>query len=47
MTTTATAEKVRTSTRARTMRAIVKASAAPGVEIREVPVPAAGPGESC
>ncbi|MCC6348115.1 MAG: L-threonine 3-dehydrogenase [Candidatus Eisenbacteria bacterium] len=27
------------------MRAIVKASAAPGVEIREVPVPAAGPGE--
>ena len=28
-----------------TMKAVVKAQAAPGVEIREVPVPAAGPGE--
>lgn len=45
MTTTATAENVRTSTRAKTMKAIVKAASAPGIEIREVPVPAAGPGE--
>jgi threonine 3-dehydrogenase len=28
-----------------TMQAVVKAHAAPGIEIREVPVPAAGPGE--
>ena len=27
------------------MKAIVKASAAPGAEIRDVPVPTAGPGE--
>lgn len=45
MTTTVTAEKVRTSTRAKTMKAIVKAASAPGIEIREVPVPTAGPGE--
>jgi len=31
--------------RAATMKAVVKASAGPGVEIREVPVPQAGPGE--
>ena len=37
MTTTATAENVRTSTRAKTMKAIVKAASAPGIEIREVP----------
>src|SRR5437867_3355229 len=29
----------------RTMRAVVKASTAPSVEIREVPVPSPGPGE--
>src|SRR6266581_6312217 len=34
-----------TATRARTMRAVVKAAAGAGAEIREVPVPAAGPGE--
>ena len=45
MTTTATAENVRTSTRAKTMRAVVKAASAPGVEIREVPVPGVGNGE--
>ena len=28
-----------------TMQAIVKAKAAPGIEIREVPVPTPGPGE--
>jgi threonine 3-dehydrogenase len=28
-----------------TMQAVVKASAAPGIEVREVPVPAPGPGE--
>ncbi len=33
------------SRRAATMRAVVKGAAGPGVEIREVPVPAAGPGE--
>src|SRR5262245_63648746 len=31
--------------RATTMRAVVKAKAGPGVEIREVPVPTCGPGE--
>lgn len=45
MTTTATAEQVRTSTRAKTMKAIVKAASAPGTEIRDVPVPSPGPGE--
>lgn len=45
MTSTATAGSVRTSTRAKTMKAVVKAASAPGIEIREVPVPAAGPGE--
>ena len=34
-----------TTARPRTMRAVVKAAASPGVEIREVPVPACGPGE--
>lgn len=43
--TAATAESSRTSTRATTMKAIVKASAAPGIEIHEVPVPSAGAGE--
>jgi threonine 3-dehydrogenase len=40
-------EQPRTSTAAppRTMRAVVKAASAPGAEIREVPVPVAGPGE--
>jgi hypothetical protein len=28
-----------------TMQAIVKAHAAPGIELREVPVPVLGPGE--
>src|SRR4030095_3793657 len=46
-TTPATAESTARSarTRARTMRAVVKASAGPGAEIREVPVPACGPGQ--
>ena len=34
-----------TATRATTMRAVVKASTGPGVEIREVPVPTVGAGE--
>ena len=33
------------ATRARTMRAVVKAAAGPGAEIREVPVPTCGAGE--
>ena len=33
------------SVRARTMRAVVKAAAGPGAEIREVPVPECGPGQ--
>ena len=46
-TTPATAARERTTggTRARTMRAIVKAGPGPGAEIREVPVPACGPGQ--
>ena len=46
-TTPATTETPRTPirTRARTMRAVVKASAGPGVEIRDVPVPTCGPGQ--
>ena len=46
-TTPATAAKpsTRSATIPRTMRAVVKASAGPGVEIREVPVPTCGPGE--
>jgi len=36
---------LRTPTPGDTMRAVVKAKSGPGVEIREVPVPAAGPGE--
>src|SRR5262245_2188057 len=45
--TPATAETPQTPTRTRprTMRAVVKASAGPGAEIREVPVPACGPGQ--
>lgn len=35
----------RPATRTRTMKAVVKVSAAPGAEIRDVPVPEAGPGE--
>lgn len=42
---TATAEAPSASSRTRTMKAIVKGKAGPGAEIREVPVPAAGPGE--
>ena len=40
-----TAVRTTTATRATTMRAVVKTSAGPGVEIREVPVPAVGAGE--
>src|SRR5512146_3451019 len=40
-----TAEPGRTSTRPRTMKAVVKAAASPGAEIRDVPVPVAGAGE--
>jgi len=44
--TTATPEaRTAAATRARTMKAIVKGAAAPGAEIREVPVPTAGPGQ--
>ncbi|MBK7368406.1 MAG: L-threonine 3-dehydrogenase [Candidatus Eisenbacteria bacterium] len=42
---TMTADTTTTGTRAKTMRAIVKTQAAQGAEIREVPVPVAGPGE--
>src|SRR5580765_6770504 len=42
---TAPAASRTAATRAKTMRAVVKAKAGPGVEIREVPVPACGPGE--
>jgi threonine 3-dehydrogenase len=42
---TTAAPQTTTGTRARTMRAVVKASAGPGAEIREVPTPACGPGE--
>jgi len=43
---TATASpRTSTTTRARTMRAVVKATAGPGAEIREVPVPTCGPGQ--
>jgi threonine 3-dehydrogenase len=37
--------KASDTVRARTMRAVVKAAPGPGAEIREVPVPACGPGE--
>ncbi len=45
--TTATSERTRTPVRreTRTMKAVVKSQAGPGAEIREVPVPACGPGE--
>jgi threonine 3-dehydrogenase len=39
------APRAATRSRARTMRAVVKASAGRGVEIREVPVPSCGPGQ--
>src|SRR4029079_13097071 len=39
------APRTTTATRARTMRAVVKAAAAPGAEIREVPVPTPGAGQ--
>jgi threonine 3-dehydrogenase len=39
------ASRTQTATRARTMRAVVKAAPAAGVEIREVPVPVPGAGE--
>ncbi|HEY2955203.1 MAG TPA: L-threonine 3-dehydrogenase [Candidatus Eisenbacteria bacterium] len=41
----AAAPHKRAASPARTMHAVVKAAAGPGVEIREVPVPACGPGE--
>ena len=46
-TTTATTGTPRDTrgTRASTMKAIVKSTAAPGAEIREVPIPTAGPGQ--
>src|SRR5262245_43581507 len=46
-TSSATAPATRRATTARptTMRAVVKAKAQPGVEIREVPVPTCGPVE--
>jgi len=44
-TTAVTAAPGRTATRTRTMKAVVKAAAAPGAEIRDVPVPTAGPNE--
>lgn len=42
---TVTQPTTTTSTTPRTMRAVVKATAAPGVQIREVPVPTVGPGQ--
>ena len=42
---TVTAEQPRTSIRATTMKAVVKAKAEQGIEIHEVPVPTAGPGD--
>ena len=42
---TNTTPRTQTPTRASTMRAVVKAAAAPGAEIREVPVPVPGAGE--
>jgi threonine 3-dehydrogenase len=46
-TTAATADKpaTGTTTRKTTMKAVVKGKAGPGVEIRDVPVPAPGPGQ--
>ncbi len=43
--TTASEAQPRTFTRATTMKAIVKATAGPGAEIRDVPVPTVGTGE--
>ena len=42
---TAGTPRTQTPTRARTMKAVVKASPAPGAEIRDVPVPVPGAGE--
>src|SRR5437016_11130895 len=39
------AEPGRSATRTQTMKAVVKTSAAPGAEIRDVPVPTPKPGE--
>ena len=44
-TTASAAGPARPATRTRTMKAVVKAAAAPGAEIRDVPVPQSGPGE--
>src|SRR5262249_50193659 len=44
-TTAATAAPGWPTTRTQTMKAVVKAAAAQGAEIRDVPVPVAGPGE--
>ena len=43
--TTAATTQPATSTRTRTMKAIVKTTAGPGAEIRDMPVPDAGPGQ--
>ncbi len=45
-TSTVTEARPRHTTRARTMKAIVKTKAAPGAEIQDVPVPTVGPGEA-
>src|SRR5437016_5885164 len=42
---TVTADPGRPATRTQTMKAVVKAAAAPGAEIRDVPVPTPQPGE--
>jgi len=44
-TTASAAGPARPATRTRTMKAVVKAAAEPGAEIRDVPVPQSGPGE--
>ena len=41
----ATADPARSATRTKTMKAVVKSSAAPGAEIRDVPIPIAKSGE--
>ncbi len=43
--TAVTADTRRSSTRTQTMKAVVKTTAAPGAEIRDVPIPTAGAGE--
>ncbi len=44
-TTPAVTEQPRTFTRTSTMKAVVKTTAGPGLEIRDVPVPTVGPGQ--